>query len=527
FIYYRAMLDGRVDVWRAAADGSGAEPVTLDPADVREFSLVDGGRTLRYAVGATRAEVVRAEEAEYDNGIHIDETVPVGANLFRSSYVGGRLATQRYIGIWFARGPLLGDLPDRWREIDLETGERRELPPVDSASEQDPRKTDPSLLPLTVFEAKDERSGRTAVLLRTDGGDRARRTTLTRLSVLPARKGGGEITCKAEACTGKSISSVQWRPDGQALLFTVTDHDAGEAQSIFLWNIGTGAVRPVVAAQGFLNGGRTRSSTCGMSATALACVAAEAANPPRLEAVDIATGKRRVLYAPNAALDADLEEAISSRLVTWTDAEGRKFDGQLFVGRSGAAGPRPLFINYYRCNGFLRGGMGDEWPLASLAEAGISTLCIDSPPPVKDAVVRFDTALGAVRSAINLLATEGLVDRERVGMGGLSFGSEVTLWVAMRSGLLAAASVTSPNCTPLYYLFNQTKGDMFRNGLRAIWALGSPEETPEQWKRLSPVYNLDSIDIPILFQMPEEEYLYGMDYIAPLMLTGRADLYVF
>src|SRR5690606_40585296 len=194
----------------------------------------------------------------------------------------------------------------------------------------------------------------------------------------------------------------------------------------------------------------------------------------------------RVLYAPNAALDADLEEAISSRLVTWTDAEGRKFDGQLFVGRSGAAGPRPLFINYYRCNGFLRGGMGDEWPLASLAEAGISTLCIDSPPPVKDAVVRFDTALGAVRSAINLLATEGLVDRERVGMGGLSFGSEVTLWVAMRSGLLAAASVTSPNCTPLYYLFNQTKGDMFRNGLRAIWALGSPEETPEQWKRLSP-----------------------------------------
>src|SRR5690606_31034673 len=219
---------------------------------------------------------------------------------------------------------------------------------------------------------------------------------------------------------------------------------------------------------------------------------------------------------PNAALDADLEEAISSRLVTWTDAEGRKFDGQLFVGRSGTVGPRPLFINYYRCNGFLRGGMGDEWPLASLAEAGISTLCIDSPPP-KDPVARYDMGRGAVRSASDVLAAEGLVDRERVGMGGLSFGSEVTLWVAMRSGLLVAASVTSPNCTPTYYILNQTKGDMFRNGLRSIWGLGSPEETPERWKLLSPVYNLDSIDIPILFQMPEEEYLYGMDYIAPLM----------
>src|SRR5690606_12560531 len=196
FIFYRALLDGRVDVWRAAADGSGAEPVTLDPADVRKFSLVDGGRTLRYAVGATRAEVGRAEEAEYDNGIHIDETVPVGAGLFRSSFVDGRLATQRYTGIWFTRGPLLADVADHWREIDLESGKRRLSPQEDVAPEQDPRQTDPSLLPLTVFEAKDDRSGRTAVLLRTDGGDRTRRSAVTRLAVLPAGEAGREISCK-------------------------------------------------------------------------------------------------------------------------------------------------------------------------------------------------------------------------------------------------------------------------------------------------------------------------------------------
>src|SRR6185312_15346212 len=39
WIYYRALMDGKIDVWRAAADGSGAEPMTLDAADVREFSL--------------------------------------------------------------------------------------------------------------------------------------------------------------------------------------------------------------------------------------------------------------------------------------------------------------------------------------------------------------------------------------------------------------------------------------------------------------------------------------------------------
>src|SRR5690348_73650 len=60
-IYYKAFLDGRVDVWRAAADGSGAAPLTFDPGDVREFSLSGDGHTLKYSVGPTRDEVTRAE----------------------------------------------------------------------------------------------------------------------------------------------------------------------------------------------------------------------------------------------------------------------------------------------------------------------------------------------------------------------------------------------------------------------------------------------------------------------------------
>src|SRR5690606_25618329 len=71
------------------------------------------------------------------------------------------------------------------------------------------------------------------------------------------------------------------------------------------------------------------------------------------------------------------------------------------------------------------------------------------------------------------------------------------------------------------------KGEMFTTGLRAVWGLGSPEETPEQWKRLSPAYNLERIRAPVLFQMPEEEYLYALDYVMPLTQEHRADLYVF
>src|SRR5690625_577427 len=63
WVYYRALMDGRIDVWRAATDGSGAEPLTLDPADVREFALSPGGSALAYSARTTRDQVIAAEQA--------------------------------------------------------------------------------------------------------------------------------------------------------------------------------------------------------------------------------------------------------------------------------------------------------------------------------------------------------------------------------------------------------------------------------------------------------------------------------
>lgn len=109
WLYYRALIDGVIAVWRAAADGSGAQAVTHDAADVQEFSLDADGRVLRYRVGATRAQVMAAEQDEYAQGIRIDETVPLGQGLFRSGNVQGRLATQRFGTVWFDRTGLSAD----------------------------------------------------------------------------------------------------------------------------------------------------------------------------------------------------------------------------------------------------------------------------------------------------------------------------------------------------------------------------------------------------------------------------------
>src|SRR3546814_3143175 len=112
-------------------------------------------------------------------------------------------------------------------------------------------------------------------------------------------------------------------------------------------------------------------------------------------------------------------------------------------------------------------------------------------------------------------------------MGGLSFGSEVALCVVRESDLLSAVSVTSPVVSPNYYLISSLKGEGFTAGLDKIWQLGAPYDTPDRWRELSPVFNLDRMQEPILMQMPEQEYIHSLDCAIPLLLRHRADLYVF
>lgn len=542
WIYYRALMDGKIDVWRAAADGSGAEPMTLDAADVRgfslskdgqrliysEFSLSEDGRRLIYSVGATREQVIDAEQAEYDRGIRIDKDVPIGQGLFRSINIEGRRETQRYAGMWFGRAPLLANVPDHWKSIELASRRRKALPASYQPSRPLTASDLASGLPRPWKLAVEPKSGRIALLTRVGHVDGFREGPGVQLSMLPGRASNQPLLCTSDLCTHKAISGIQWRPDSDEVLFTVTEPQDGLAQSIFRWNVRSGDVHLVVHARGLVSGGRDRFSACGTSAAAMACVAAEADRPPRLERIDLATGHRRVLFDPNATLAADMAATARARLLRWTDAGGQVFTGQFFQAHTANDHPPPLFLTYYSCSGFLRGGVGDEWPLATLAEQGISSLCINHPPGyLLDAVKRYGQGLLAVRSAIQMLASERKIDPARVGMGGLSFGSEVTMWTVTHSNVLAAASITSTSIEPNYYLFNTLRGNAFFAELRKSWGLGAPDETPDRWREISPVYQIDRVKAPILFQMPEQEYLYSLGVTLPLVRDSRADLYVF
>src|SRR6185312_15946463 len=348
WVYYRARLDGRIDVWRASADGGTAERVTGGDADVRDFALSDDGKVLKYSVGPTREDVAAAEQAEYDHGVRVDRSTPLGQPLFRSGYTEGRPTTQR-LGFMFNRVDLTANVPDRWEEIDLTSGVVRGLAPSEkppaALAASDVAKQVPHVWKL----ARDRKSGRIALLTR-----KGARTDHPRigLAMLPARGAHHLVECTAEACTGKRISGVQWRPGTEEVIFTVTPYDQGFAQSIYRWDVDTGAVSLVATSSGMFGGERRWGpGTCGISFKALACVTANANRPPRLERVDLQTGVRQVLFDPNKALAQDLSK-IPTQLLRWTDAKGRTFTGQLYSARRIGNIPPPLFVTYYRCDGF-------------------------------------------------------------------------------------------------------------------------------------------------------------------------------
>jgi len=529
WIYYRALLGGRISIWRAAADGSGAHAVTPDPANVRDFVLSGDGKTLMYSVGATRKAVIAAEDSEYDHGIRIDDRVNIAAGLFRSSMVDGRPTTQRLLGHWFSMGPLLAQVPDRWKATDLATMETGDLPaselptrPLTSAD------LSPHLHAIPTKVAQDPDDGRIAVLLPGHKDKGLADSRYVELGILPDRRASQPIYCTAKLCNHRDITDIQWRPGSDEVVFTVTSYD--RTQSIYGWNVVTDQVRPIVLSDGLVSGSRQRYGgvPCALSSGTLVCVAAEADHPPRLEAIDVASGQRRILFEPNKGLEADIAATVPAKLIRWKDKQGREFTAQFFEARGASAGhPPPLFVNFYHCYGFLRGGVGDEWPFSTLAEDGISALCINAIPEYRfDAAARYDQGRAAVESVVKLLSAEGRIDRTRVGMGGLSYGSEVTLWTLTHSDVVTAASVSGVSVTPTLYLLN-TLRDTFRFQFRQEWQLGSLEETPKRWREVSPAYQLDRIKAPILFQLPEQEYRMTLEYSLPLAQRHEGDIYVF
>lgn len=490
-LYFRALIGGEVQVWRASIDKNDPHQMTTDGADVRSFALATDGRSLIYRTGATRTAIAQAETRVYDSGVLVDATVDLALGVSGGAIVNGRPASQRLTGHWFERRGLLGDEPDQVKALALD-GVARVGTPVSGSN-----------------------AGATPVAVSSS------------MQAPSVEAGKRKQLCKAIDCGGHSIVRLQPIPGSTDVL--VTAQTTAFQQSLYRWHPGSRSARILVRSDGLVAGSRDLGAPCGLTSAFAFCVLASATEPPQLVRLSLTDGAQRKVIDPNRALRSRI--VTSAQLLTWRDADGRQFTGQLLLPPSPAERARwPLVIDYYRCPGFLRGGVGDETPLLPLASEGVATLCVNAvfAAGAQNSRQDYAAALSGIQAIVGKLSAAGVIDPKRVGMAGLSFGSEVVLWVARHSSLLAAASIASGQLEPGYYWYNAVRGRDVPEALAEAWGLGDPDHDRAAWAEVSPALDMDNIHAPLLMQLPELEARWSMQLYAKLSRSDTpVELYAF
>lgn len=509
FFYHRALVDGAIGIWRTAADGSENTAVVVGDSDIESFELSADGRTISYVTGPTRDSIQRAERREYDDGILIDSAIDPAQNLFRGGFVHGRVSSQRLIGRWYERGGLLWRAPRVRHRLDLTSF--REQP-----TETLPART---LEPLTASWKPPGIS-----VAAPDGAIAAASGSEDEPLLEIRDPHGGRVSCNAAPCREK-IVALAWRPGTRDLLFTTQDEHL--RQSLYRWTPGR-EVRLLAASDGQLSGGRSGSAPCAVTRISAVCVEASAAAPPRLEEIRLGDGRRESLFDPNAHLRGRTAPKVEQ--LSWKLDDGRVATGTLLFSAGAKPVRAPLFVNYYFCPGYLRGGIGDSYPLAPLVDAGFVVACLNVVPFKQwgDGADRERAALASVASLVRLLDSRGWIDAKRVGMGGFSAGSEAAMWVAMNSNLLGAAAVASPQYEPTQYWMSSVRGRDVPRVLKEFQQAGPPDKDRERWKIISPALNTERIRAPLLMQLPEQEMRAAIELYAKLSNTSTpVEMYAF
>ena len=179
----------------------------------------------------------------------------------------------------------------------------------------------------------------------------------------------------------------------------------------------------------------------------------------------------------------------------------------------------PLIVTTYRTGGFLRGGVGDEYPIQVFATNGFVVLDFDAPPQYVDSdfrtnMQRWYSPLASFEQVFETLDKMGLVDPARRGLSGLSYGADITEFMISHSDLFRAAITSGASGRdPLFYYLSGNSGAT----LFAAMVGGSPDgPAAENWKELSPALNANKVTAALLVNAPDREYIGGLQFYTAL-----------
>lgn len=479
WIYYIAEVDGRAEVWRAAADGSGSALVIPTPGDVRRLAVAADAVILETATPRDELAMVQAHALRF--GFRVNEDFKPLASMLPTPRDDANATLWRFS---LANGSL-AHAEESDRALLSTSPRSRLIRPLDPTST--------AVRPaLGLFDASEN----------------------------------GDVRCMDVACGGRLEDA--WRLQDDAIIFLRRQDHALSRSALYRWSPRTGEVRQLRVESDRLAG-------CIVALEALHCVQDFSTQPPRLVRIDAHSGALSVTYDPNPEWRSVRLPRIQR--LEYTDAEGNESFAQLVYPAGYRRGRRyPLVVVQYRALGFLNAGTGREAPIFPLAAQGYFVLSVDRPEFREremrmsarelQQTIELDGSESRTKREANLhfiaeLDSRGLIDMSRIGITGMSDGAQTLFDMLTNAPIFAAAVASSPPNDPI--LWPLQSGE-FRRSSSNTGGLSAPWDTSTDWHRWwndnTPAYRANEITTPLLLNMPEAEALRAFPLLARLESTN-------
>jgi dipeptidyl aminopeptidase/acylaminoacyl peptidase len=500
WIAFLKRTDGVTRLWRAEADGSGSQVLVSQADDIVDFRFSPDGHSILFM---TRPQLRQARAEIEEEG--------------RSGYVyDARFVPE----VASHPRPLADDHP------------------LVSVFHVMSAKVDPASPEQTAWFHEDiaaASSGRSKAT--SDDGRRASLVDMPgdffamdmRIEIMD---GPRTAICDQPDCKGRLLG-LWWTPDGRRLRYLRQEGWGFGEMAIYEWDPVGGQSRRLFATQDQL-------ADCTAEGERLLCLDDGAATPRRIVTIDPETGRMDVLFDPNPEF-TNLRLGRVERL-RWKNRFGLETYGDLVYPVGYRPGRRyPLIVVQYDSRGFLRGGTGDEYPIQAFANRGYAVLSFQRPldigivrePHDMNAAQVADlkhfadrrSVLSALERGVRLVIARGVADPRRVGITGMSDGSTTVQFALLHSHLFAAAAIS--NCCVdrvAIMLAGPGSAQHFRD--EGFPSIG--QDHPAFWQKISLGPNVRAIRTPILMQLPDDEYLGGLEtYTALQEAQAPVSLYVF
>ncbi|MDV3482005.1 Atxe2 family lasso peptide isopeptidase [Sphingobium yanoikuyae] len=499
FVYFLKRIKNSTQIWQAAADGSGSRPLSPSSNEVVDFALCPDGSRIIFTKSEIDLAAAKARRQEARNGYRYDERfIPLFANG-PDAFATNRTTT---LSLDVASGDIVNASPTD-AELLTKTSQQAALPP--SAIATDGRSA-------SVIANGEPLLGK-PTSLQADAVDRQHHL------------------CQAASCAG--ASQIWWSPDGGRVRYMRREGWADSETAIYEWTPGDTAPNRLYTTTDLL-------LDCQSIAEKLLCAREQSTVPRQIILLDPASGESEVVYDPNPNFSKFSLGRVER--LKWRNSFGVETFGDLVYPTNYAHGTRyPLIVVQYLSRGFLRGGVGDEFPIQAFANRGYAVLSIQRPSAARlipDAKTVDElqrrllrdfkdrrSVLSSIERAIHLLVQRGIVDKKRLGITGLSDGSSTVQYAIINSKLFKAASVSGCCWEPFQ---DAIVGPAAAESFHKIGWPRLVDYDSSVWSKISLISNANKIHAPLLMQQSDDEFRVAVaSYTALKQSKVPVSLFVF